>query len=170
MSDSTPTPVESPTPQADPPQAEGKPKKSNAVLMGCLAAVAVIVIIVLAILLLRGCDARQASTPSPTASQPTTSTAGESGTTIDNRVHAALHAKTLSDGARLDDYVYIFEVSTANGVSVAITLTPMPGGPRVNAQSIATDCENVVLAAVPEVTRVAVVDANRTPVSVQTRK
>ena len=170
MSDITPTPVESSAPQAEPPQEKGKQKKSNALLMGCLVALAVIAIIVLAFFLLRGCSPGQTSGPSKTASQPATSTAGQPGLSLDQRVHAALHAKVLPNGARLDEYVYIFEVTSTNGVGVAITLTPIPVGPGLSTQRIATDCEDVVLAAVPEVSGVAVVDANRTQVSVQTRK
>lgn len=151
-----------------------KQKNNKATLIGALIALVVVVIVVVAIVWLRGCSPGGTSSAGRTTGQPSASSAGTSTTPLEDRIHAALHAQTLSNGNPLDTLVYIFEVSTDNGVAVTITLTQPSAAfartPSTNPQKIAAACENAVLAAVPEVTSVAVVDTNHVPISLQKRK
>jgi hypothetical protein len=174
MSDSTPTPERTIEPGWEDPPADtsdpAKKKGKRGIVLGCLIALAIVAIVILALWLLRSCAPAGTSSTGGTASQSPVSVEGSSTTTIEDRVHAALHAQSLTNGSPLDTLVYIFTVSTTDGVSVLITLTPMPSTPKTGPQSIATACQNAVLSAVPEVTRVEVIDSGRVPISSQTRK
>jgi hypothetical protein len=115
----------------------------------------------------------------PTPSQPSAGvTGGDTGASgaqvIENEVYQALDGERLENGEPVTDAVYIAHASIGNGVSVTITLIP-PGTTlrniqtlatmRVDALSVATTCENTVLASVPHVGRVVVLDPNGKTVS-----
>ena len=153
------------TGQDNAPEQETAPEQKNrkAILTGSLIVLAILVIIVLVILLLRGCAGQ--TTGSRLSNQSSAPGAGQSAISIENRVHAALHSKTFN-GGRLCTFVYIIEASTDHGVVATIRLTV----PSASVPGIATVCENAVMAAVPEVTRVSVVDVNNSVVGSTTRK
>lgn len=149
---------------------EDEPKQSEPPRRrGWLWVVVIVAFVVIALLLLwlRGCAPAGTSSTGKTSTQSAASAADESRIALDDRVHAALHAQRGPKGGPLDLLVYIFQVSTAHGVGVSITLTPLSGA---DPKAIAAQCENAVMAAVSEVTSVTVVDANGTVVSSQKRK
>ena len=173
MSDSTPTPTETIAPGIEDPSAtadEAEKKGKRPILLWVLIALMIVAIIILALWLLRSCAPARTSSTSGTASQTSVTAEDTSAMVLEDKIHAALHAQSLPDGNPLDTLVYIFTVSTKDGVSVLITLTPMPSSPKTGPQSIATACQTAVLSAVPEVTRVEVIDSGRTPISTETRK
>jgi hypothetical protein len=130
----------------------------------------IVALIILAVWLLRGCIPAGTTGPGATGNKPSVPATGTSANALDDRIHAALHALQLADGLPLDTYVYIFTVSTKDGVSALVTLTPLGNAPKkITAQSVATACEDAILAAVPEVTSVEVIDSGRIPVSSKTR-
>ena len=129
-----------------------KRKRNKAILMGALIVLLIIVIIVLLVFGMRGCAGQTSS-----AGRVTTSSSGPSAdelaASLANRAHAAIHGKSLANGALLCSRVYVIE---ASGDAITIRLTV----PSVSATGMAAACETAVMAAIPEATSVSVVDIN----------
>jgi hypothetical protein len=153
--------------------AVAQPKRRGRLLIGCLVAI-LIAAIILILLFMRGCIPGRTSTT--TTTQSATALADSAAQGIENKVHAAIHPLVLSTGAPLDNTVYIIEASRSNGTVVAtIRLTDSTAALARTmgvgaAQRIATACENAVIAKVPEVATIRVVDADGVLVSATTRK
>jgi hypothetical protein len=108
-------------------------------------------------------------------STPAASGSNVSASTVVAEAHTALAAQSLGNGATMDSLVDVIRVSTEGGVAVTITLNQtsaaLEGSSGTNGlQKIATAYENTVMNAAPEVTGVAVVDANNSIIDAATRK
>lgn len=153
-------------------EAAVQPKRRRSPLMWFLIALLIIAVIAILFFLLRGCTA----SPTPSASSTASSTASSGALTIENKIHTAIHPLTIGKGTQLDTTVYIIEASTnASGVVAVIRLNQTSD--QLNraftagtAMSIATACEDAVIAKVPEVHTITVVDMSGALIDSATRK
>jgi hypothetical protein len=153
-------------------------------LVGCLILALLALVVVVALLLalnLSSCDMGQGSSPSASEPAPASiDVTPQDATVFDNgiadRVYAALHASEFLNGLPIDTLVHIAQVkSEARGVAVTIKLT----GDRywkhldsivpIDYRIVVLYCQRAVLAGVPEVSTVIVVDENGKRLGIATR-
>ena len=142
-----------------------KKKRNKTILIGAIIVLLIAVIAALLIFGMRACSNRTPTTGQ--VSGPSSGLSAEDALSLENRIHMAIHGKSLPNGGLLCSYVYIVEASKdASGVAATIDLTTASKANR----AVAAACDSAVMAALPEITRVSVVDVNGSVVDAATRK
>ena len=175
MADSTATPAEAPEPGAEPEQPKAKRTYGRVIVALTILALIIIAIVLLWFFWLRGLPGGNSSgARGQTAAVPLVPLDEAATKAITEKVYAALRATSLPHGAPLTTVVYIAKVAGTSGIPITITLTDpatiLQLNPETQPLTLAADCETAVLAAVPEVTNVTVIDTNGQVLGTETRK
>ncbi len=132
------------------------------------------IVLVVLFLLLRGCGTDQTGGGGGSSAETSPTAGAELAISIENKVYAALRAKTFSKNKMLNSWVYIAQATTNGDGTVTIYLTNTTTelrkslgirGPAQLTQVVL----DTVLAAVPEVKKLIVLDSNGTPMGTVTR-
>jgi len=176
MADSTTTPAEVPEPEHEGETAQPNPERTYGRVIVALAVLALVIIAIILLWLfwLRGLPASSTTGVPGQATQPLVPLDAAATKAIEEKVYAALRSFSLPSGAPLTSVVYIAKVAGTSGIPITITLTEPSAilalNPETRPDAIAEDCINVVLAGVPEVTSVKVIDTNFVVLATETRK
>lgn len=142
---------------------EPQEEENRAVRIGILVALAVIVLLAILFFLLRGCDTGGTSSNSGASNETSTTSAGASSIPIENKVYAALRGQAFgSNKQTLSNWTYIARANTSGAVTIYLTQTTAElrkSLGRNGPSQITKLVEDTVLARVPEVKTVVVVDS-----------
>jgi hypothetical protein len=132
---------------------------------GCMMLVIAVVIIVGVVIAIGSASNTPAAKPNAAVPSPAL---------VEGKAHSALRAVSLDNGVTMDSLVDVIRVSTDDGVAVTVTLNQtsdaLAGSSGSNGLAkIAAAYEKVVMDSIPEVTGVAIADADNNVIGADTR-